>query len=505
VWRRPGDKLILVAILALAAALRLIDLPGRGEWDDDQGAELLAMLTWVRDGQVPLLGPLSSNLTVHHGAGFYWILAPSAFLTDVSPVAAVFTLALVGIAGVAAAWWLGRTVGGPAAGHITGLLMAVSPSAITESTFVWNANIVAPGAALASAAAWHAWRTRHARWWLFSAAGALLMLNGHLLAAIAIPSFIALVAADVLRRPRSEWARMLLSILGAVATIAAGYLPVLLYDLHTGFSQYHAIKEFLAAPHGPDDDLPPGPMRLRNISWRLLAWPVSGFAQSAPYSGLAAAVITGAAPVAAAIVGRGITRQFAIWAFVTTVWAVLALSFIAPSLAAAVAGLPTDQYHTWLDPILFAVIGALAARLWTLGSALVPKIASATIAAGCIALSLWAAPPLASPDGGWPTAERTAARIRSITADKPIAVIGVVKTGAALGFPLSRQRSQIVQPTSAEFLVITCDPLFFGAVVTPCGGPAEDARARDVGFPTARVVDRFADGPRRIVSVFASH
>jgi 4-amino-4-deoxy-L-arabinose transferase-like glycosyltransferase len=107
------DKAVLIAILALAAVLRLVGLPGRGEWDDDQGTELLAMLRWVRDGQVPLLGPLSSNLTVHHGVGFYWILAPAAFLTDADPVAAVITLAFIGIGGVAAAWWLGQTVGGP--------------------------------------------------------------------------------------------------------------------------------------------------------------------------------------------------------------------------------------------------------------------------------------------------------------------------------------------------------------------------------------------------------
>jgi 4-amino-4-deoxy-L-arabinose transferase-like glycosyltransferase len=156
---------------------------------------------------------LSSNLRVYHGAGFYWILAPGAFLTDAHPVAAVLTLAFIGIAGVAAAWWLGRTVGGPLAGHLTALLMAVSPSAISASTFIWNANIVAPGAALASAAAWHAWRTRQARWWSLSAVGGLVMLNGHLLAAIAVPPFVALLVADVLRRGRSDWPRMLAPIL----------------------------------------------------------------------------------------------------------------------------------------------------------------------------------------------------------------------------------------------------------------------------------------------------
>ncbi len=83
------DQLVLAAILALAAGLRLTALPQRGEWDDDQGVEMLTMLGWVRDCRVPLPGPLSSAPTVHHGAGFYWILASGAFASDAHPTAAV--------------------------------------------------------------------------------------------------------------------------------------------------------------------------------------------------------------------------------------------------------------------------------------------------------------------------------------------------------------------------------------------------------------------------------
>jgi 4-amino-4-deoxy-L-arabinose transferase-like glycosyltransferase len=136
------DGLVLAGILVVAAALRLAALPGRGEWDDDQGAQLLTMLRWVRGGQIPDLGPLSSFGTAHHGVAYYWLLAPAAFLTDVDPVAAAATMAVIGVAGVAATWWLGRTVAGPLAGHVAGSLMAISPAAISASTFVWNSNVI---------------------------------------------------------------------------------------------------------------------------------------------------------------------------------------------------------------------------------------------------------------------------------------------------------------------------------------------------------------------------
>ena len=44
------DGLVLAVILLIAAAVRLVGLSGRGEWDDDQGTEMLTLLHWVRDG-----------------------------------------------------------------------------------------------------------------------------------------------------------------------------------------------------------------------------------------------------------------------------------------------------------------------------------------------------------------------------------------------------------------------------------------------------------------------
>ncbi|OBK28953.1 hypothetical protein A5634_19305 [Mycobacterium asiaticum] len=493
------DQLALVAILAIAAALRLIALPRRGEWDDDQGIEMLTMLRWVRDGDVPLVGPLSSAPTVHHGALFYWILAPGAFATDADPVAALVTVAVIGVGGVAAVWWLGRTVGGPLAGHIAALLMAVSPSAVNASTFVWNANIVAPGAALASAAAWHAWRTRHMRWWLLAATGGVLMLNGHLLAALAVPPFAGLAVADMLRRRRWEW-RLVAPMLGAFVIIAAGYLPNLIYDLNHGFPQLHAIAAYLDTTNTQDSL--PLPDRLGTIFRRVLIWPVSGYAASAPLSGWPALLLTAGA-LLRTMYGRGVGRQFGCWATATTAWAVVALGVVAPVLSTPFVGLPTDQYHTWLDPILFSAIGFSAARLWTAG--VLARAGAVAVVATCVALSLVSLPASSSPDGGWPRAADTATRIRATTGDHTVAVIAVAKTGAALDFPLRRQYTPADDAASAEFLVVTCDPLFFRVAVLPCGGQAEAAEARALGFPSARVVDRFADGPRRVISVFANH
>ena len=103
----------------------------------------------VRDGLVPLVGRPRSPGTFHHGALYYYLLAPAAFLTDVDPHAIVLTMALLGLATVAAIWALGYAVGGRWTAHVAGVLAAVSPALVLGSTFIWNPNPVPLGAALA--------------------------------------------------------------------------------------------------------------------------------------------------------------------------------------------------------------------------------------------------------------------------------------------------------------------------------------------------------------------
>ena len=330
------------------------------------------MLHWVRDGEVPLLGPLSSFGGAHHGVGIYWLLAPGAFLTDANPMAAALvTVAVLGIAGVAATWWLGRTVGGALAGHVAGLLMAVSPSAITASTLLWNPDIVAPGAALAAAAGWHAWRTRQARWWVPAGVGAMLALHGHMLAAIiVIPLVVLLVrghpAAAALRAARDDRAA---SRLGRGSGL--GCAPLVVHELRYDFSETRAIVEYATGANAYGQTPPPLPIvALAIIAWRVVVWPISGLFSTAPLWGVPAAVLTVVALTVSVCLTQGVARQFGRWAAASTVWAVIALSLISPNLALTIPGLPNDHYHAWLDPILFAAIGVAVATLASVSRAL---------------------------------------------------------------------------------------------------------------------------------------
>ena len=83
------DRVVLLALLVLAAVLRFVDLPTRGTWDADQGNDMLVLRGLVLDGRIPLLGPPTSIGDFHHGVLYYYLLAPAAWLTGADPTGVV--------------------------------------------------------------------------------------------------------------------------------------------------------------------------------------------------------------------------------------------------------------------------------------------------------------------------------------------------------------------------------------------------------------------------------
>jgi 4-amino-4-deoxy-L-arabinose transferase-like glycosyltransferase len=514
-WRR-GEVVVLLALVALAAVLRLPDLATRGTWDADQGHDMLVLHALVRDGVVPLLGPPTSIGDVHHGAFYYFLLAPAAALGGGdSPLAVVGLIALAGILAVGVTWWLARSMAGPVAGLVAGLAMAISPAAIDESTFIWNPNLIALSGAIALAGAWRAWTTRRGRWWLLAASGTAITMQCHVLGVTLLPIVGALFVADVRRRPAGS-ERQALTLMGVVglAIIALTFVPLAIHELTTNFSEIDAALTYLRAGGDPARlDLVP---RLLVIASRIISWPLVGLITA----GLAAAVV--------AIVGvlgltlwrfaaaKGEERIAVRWLALGLIWTALALSVISPSLANVVRGLPNDHYHAFADPMVFVLVGIGVAALWRSGGrALEGLPVSVTpgqliASVGILAIVAWAAthvPPAVAADGGFPAADAAAARILAAAGDSAIQLRSLpdFKSAEAYGYPLVRLgRSVDLSPTggvaAGGTLVVICDSLFEAALGAPCGGPAEARLAPTEQFGAP--LDRFAAAPGRTISVY---
>ena len=351
-WRQR-EVVVLPGLLVLAAALRLPDLATRGTWDADQGHDMLMLRALVRDGVIPLLGPPTSIGDVHHGALYYFLLAPAAALTGGdSPLAVVALIALAGIAAVGVTWWLARSIGGPVAGLVAGLAMAISPAAIDESTFIWNPNLIALSSAVALAGAWRAWTTRRPGWWLLAAVGTAVTMQCHVLGVTLLPVVGALLVADVRRRRVASERQALIRLgLAGLAIIALSFLPLAIHELTTNFSEVQAALTYLRAGGEPARlDLIP---RLLVIASRIISWPLVGLITA----GLTAAVVAILGVLGLTIwrfvAAQGEERIAVRWLALGLGWTALALTVISPSLATVVAGLPNDHYHAFADPMVF--------------------------------------------------------------------------------------------------------------------------------------------------------
>jgi hypothetical protein len=517
---RARDLATLVGLVAVAAVLRLTNLATRGTWDGDQGHDMLMLRGLVRDGVVPLLGPPTSIGDFHHGALYYYLLAPAAALTGGdSPLAVVALIALTGIAAVGVTWWLARSMGGPVAGFVAGLLMALSISAIDESTFIWNPNPIPLASGLALAGAWRAWTTRNPRWWLLAAAATATVMQLHVLGTAFFPVVAALFVADLRRRRGTGGGAgrtMTLVGLAAVAIVAATYVPLVVNELTTNFSETRAALDYLAGGRAGSELHPL--LRVVVVGIRIVTWPLVGLIVDAGAVALLAALAVVVIAVWLARRTASPERTAARWLGLGLAWTTVALALAATSLATVVRGLPNDHYHAFADPMVFTLVGLGVAAAWRWRgprlAADAPAPSGSPIAAigpllGVILVAFLAAwnvtrlPPATHPDGGFPAARDAAARIGATIGDRPTALRSIpdFKSTEAYAYPLVLDDRRLVPAEEATALVVICDALFESVVGAACGGPAERAALGPAGRFTT-LADRWDAAPGRTISVY---
>jgi 4-amino-4-deoxy-L-arabinose transferase-like glycosyltransferase len=510
------DRVALPALLLLAAFMRLPDLATRGTWDGDQGHDMLTLRALVQDGVVPLLGPPTSIGDVHHGAWYYYLLSPAAALTGGdSPLAVVALIALAGITAVGVVWWLARSVGGPVAGVVAGLTMALSAAAIDESIFVWNPNLIALSSAVAFAGAWKAWSGGDRRWWLLAAAGTAVTMQCHVLGAALLPVIAVPFVLDARRRPVGAVP------LGVLAIFVVAYLPLAINELATGFSEVRAASDYLAS--GRSGEEVALPIRFGIVALRVPSWPLTGLIIDGFVAGAVASVA-----IVAIVLWRWRSpadgERFVVrWLGLGLLWSVAFLTVAAPSLASVVRGLPNDHYHAFADPMVFVLVGLGMAALVREVRA---PVGWATAGVALVAVLGWNVthlPPPVNRDGGFPAADAAAHRVDDALTRAGIdrtTLTGVrslpgFKSTEALAYPLVRLGRAIIAETpqglapgsfapagTPSALVLMCDQLFRDAIGADCGGPAEDAYARAHQLGNAPT-DRFEAHPGRWISVYS--
>jgi hypothetical protein len=522
---------VVVAGLAIVAALaRLPGLELRGRFDGDQGHDMLVLLRLTRDGVVPLLGPQTSVGEFHHGAFYYFLLAPAAWVSGSDPTAVVGEIALIGIGAVIATWWLARQLGGPIVGLVAGLLVALSPAAVEESTFIWNPNPIPLFAALALGCAWRAHVTRRPGWWIGALACAGAVVQLHVLGIVFVPPILALFALDVRRARRAHDAAVvqgLAKALGAGAAIVAVlFLPLAIHEFQTGFLETRRVLDYLGSGGDDGGGLDPFESLVFTLV-RIVGWPLVGLVTDVPIGATLGFAIAVSLIAWRAITARGEEGTAMRWLGGGIAWSAVTLTLAAPSLKTVVAGLPNDHYHAFVDPMVVVAVTLAGAALAGIRRPVAPESASGgPIGSGAfprvdiaartlLTLALVAElglmvsrAPLPDPNGGWPAARAAGIRVATVAAGQAIGLVGLptIKSPDGIGFPIVHAGGIIADdPERASVIVVACDRLFELVISYTCGGQAEDKAMQRLHAPgTGRVTleDRFDQSPRISISIY---
>jgi hypothetical protein len=530
------DRLVVAFLIGLAALLRLPGLENRGIFDADQGRDMLVIYNLVEHGQFPLLGPETisiANSHLHHGAFYWYLFAPAAWLSGGNTFAVVIEMALIGIAAVVATWWAGRLMGGPIVGAVAGLLMAVSPAAVEQSIFLWNPNPIPLFAALALGGAWQGHRTGRARWYALAIGSAFAVFQLHLLGAAFVIPILGLVLYDLvsaIRKDRTRLRGIGIGILIGAAITAVLFVPLLVNELQTNFEETRRTVQFLL--HGGSVPTVGGldPVSaLLFITFRIIGWPFVGLVIDAPLAAVVAVGIFFGLVIWWLVVARGEDRLLIGWLAGMVVFSVFALSVMAPWLRFVVIGFPTDHYHAFLNPVI-AIALPLAGLGFVRGRQAKPeatrprdeppppdatrppaRVGAAVILSLLLVAELAVAAarqPGTSEVATWPGADAIAAQVLELTGDRPIALVPVpeFKSPDSIGYPIVYLGGTVVEAVSAaQVLVVNCDERFRETTLLACAGPAEDREVTTVlsgSGRSASVLARITESSAMTVSVY---
>ena len=527
----------LGAILLAAAVLRLVNLPVRGGWDSDQGTEMLALRSALATGRLPTFGPEAISVTssVHHGALYYDLLLPAAWLGNGDPTWVVAEIALLSLIVVPIVWWIARSVAGPAAGLSAAFLAAVSASLIGYATFIWNPTLVEPGAAVAFLGAWQALRSHRPAWWIVSAVGAAVAVQSHIAAAVIVLPLALAFVADLWHGPRERRGRIAAWGIAGIALFAVSYLPLIVYELGHDFPDTRGMVAYFSDPNSATS-VDPG-LRVLFATIRILAWPLTRWPMIDPSAAALVAFTTASTIIIGLIWRLGVTARRATEGPVAgagpgsaggvaadqvsapalegfgvrliCAWLLLLILTLGLGLHAVsevqVQQLPTEQYHVVADSLVFVAVGLIAGGLWR---ALprrwltVSRRAAVLVALGAVlAWNVGHWPPLTSTDGGWPAAQAAATRLERDAAGSTIALVPLfeAKGSDAYLYPLTRDGATLVEPGRAATVVLLCDVFWLSG----CGGTAEANWLVTNPAGSGLVQrDQFRAAPDRILTVF---
>ena len=232
------ERVAIIFILLFGAIMRLYKIDQYMTFLGDEGRDAIVMKDMVTLKHFPAIGPGTSIGNMYLGPLYYYLVAPSLLVFNLSPVGPAIFVSVIGLMTVGLIWWVGRQWFGRFPALAVATLYAVSQTVIIYSRSSWNPNVMPFFALPAMYGIWKVWRFGYWHWLLISAVSFAFVLNSHYLGLLLAPSICLFLFLSPNKLSNKKYL-----ILGFVIW-ALLMSPLLFFDLRHNGQNFAAIKTF---------------------------------------------------------------------------------------------------------------------------------------------------------------------------------------------------------------------------------------------------------------------
>lgn len=239
------EAIAIVAILAVAAFVRLYKIDQYMTFLGDEGRDVVIVRDMLLGRKFTLIGPGTSIGNMYLGPLYYYMMLLPLALFNFSPAGPAVQIAVLGVATVALLWWIGRQWFSRVPALLISTLYSLSPIIITYSHSSWNPNIMPFFALVAMYGTWKVWRLGYWRWLIITAVSLAFVINSHYLGLLLFPvvGLFWFLARKPLNAPAKLSTRYtLISIVSFLILMS----PLLLFDIRHNWINSRAVAAFFA-------------------------------------------------------------------------------------------------------------------------------------------------------------------------------------------------------------------------------------------------------------------
>ena len=157
------------------------------EFLGDQGRDVTIIKDFLQHGNLFFIGPQTSIGNMYLGPYFYYLIAPSLFLSNYNPVGPAIFIAFLSVATVFLIYFVGNRWFSRSVGLISAFLFAISPVVIKYSNFIWNPNVMPFFSLLFVYFFFESFRSKKYHLFLYASLSFVMVINSHYLGLALLP------------------------------------------------------------------------------------------------------------------------------------------------------------------------------------------------------------------------------------------------------------------------------------------------------------------------------